>query len=122
MEATMGAFRKAPVYEEHRQDRFGVTIAVAILVRLEGESIPHKLEVERWVHEIDASIVQIFGADEHTPVGIAIRATERSGKIVAANLILDAAVSCPAQFERSQDERPTRTIADFDTPRGGITN
>jgi hypothetical protein len=64
----------------------------------------------------------VFGADERTPVGIAIRATERTDKQATANLILDAAVDCPAQFERSQDQRPVQTIAEFDTPRGGITN
>jgi hypothetical protein len=58
----------------------------------------------------------------HTPVGVAIRASERTDKQATANLILDAAVDCSAHFERSRDERPTRTIADFDTSSGGVTN
>jgi hypothetical protein len=105
----------------HQKDGFGVTIAVAIVLRLDGR-IPPKIDVERWVQEIDNVILPLFGADENTPVGIAIRATERTDKQATANLILDAAVDCPAQFERSQDERPTCTIANYDTPGGGITN
>jgi hypothetical protein len=84
--------------------------------------IPSTIDVERWVQEIDRRILPVFSTDENTPVGIAIRATERTDKRTSANLLLDAAVDCPAQFERSQDERPVRTIADFDIPRGGIRN
>ena len=105
----------------HQEDGSGVTIAVAIVLRVPG-SIRSTIDVERWVHEIDKRIRRVFGADENTPVGIAIRASERTDKQTTANLILDAAVDCAAHFERSRDERPTRTIADFDTPRGGVTN
>ncbi|MBI2358755.1 MAG: hypothetical protein HYV04_07580 [Deltaproteobacteria bacterium] len=100
----------------------GVTVAVAVLVRLEDFRMPGKIDVERWVQQIDDKILPVFGADETAPVVIAIRATERSGKQIAANLILDAAVDCPAQFERSKEERPRRTIADYDAPRGDISN
>lgn len=113
------AFIAAPYHQE--EDGSGVTIAVAIVLRLHGP-IPSKIDVESWVQEIDKRILPVFGADENTPVGIAIRATERTDKQATANLILDAAVDCSAHFERSRDERPTRTIADFDTPRGGVTN
>jgi len=105
----------------HQKDGFGVTIAVALVLRLTGP-IPPKIDVERWVQKIDDRILEVFGADANTPVGIAIRATERTDRQATANLILDAAVGCPAQFERSQDERPTRTLANYETPRGGITN
>ncbi|MBI3049073.1 MAG: hypothetical protein HYY76_12270 [Acidobacteria bacterium] len=115
----MARFGGAHVWEVDRWE--GVTVAVAMLVRLQVR-MPGKIDVERRVQEIDDKILEVFGADETAPVGIAIRATERSGKQIAANLILDAAVDCPAQFERSKEERPRRTIADFDTPRGGITN
>jgi hypothetical protein len=102
-------------------DQYGFTIAVALLLRIEGQ-IPQLIDVERWVKEIDAAIIPLLGADANTPVGVAIRVSERSGKRIAEDLVLTAAVACPAQFERSRDERPTRTIANFDAPRGGITN
>jgi len=112
------AFTTAPYREE---DGSGVTIAVAIVLRLPGP-VRSAIDVERWVHEIDRRIRRVFGADEDTPVGMAIRATERTDKQTASNLILDAAVDCSTNFERARGERPTRTIADFDMPRGGITN
>ena len=114
----MAAYLRAPYYVE---DRFGVTIAVALVLRIEGR-LPHKIDVERWVHEIDALIVPLFDADPETPVGIAIRVSERDGKRIAEDLILDAAVACPTYFERARDEREIRTIAHFDAPRGRVTN
>ncbi len=109
----------APYREE---DRTGVTIAVAVLLRIDGGRMPFAIDVEKWVQEIDAALIPVFSADETTPMGVAIRVSERDGKQIPANLILDAAVACPAHFERSQDETPARTVAHFDTPRGGITN
>jgi hypothetical protein len=108
----------AVVAPYHQKDGFAITIAVALLIRIDGRT-PFAIEIERWVQEIDDRILEVFGADENTPVGVAIRATERTDRQATANLILDAAVGCPAQFERSQDERPTCTIANFDTPSGG---
>src|SRR5258705_4226658 len=99
----------AVVAPYHQKDGFGVTIAVAIVLRLDGP-IPPEIDIKGWVQGIDDKILEVFGADENSPVGVAIRATERTDKRATANLILDAAVDCPAQFERSQDERPTRTI------------
>jgi len=96
-----------------------VTVAVAILLRIEGP-IPHRIEVERWVREIDVAIGPMLGAGESSPVGITIRFTERNDKRIAANLILDAAVACPSYFERSEVER--RTVAHFDAPPGAIAN
>lgn len=109
------------VAPQHQAEGFGLTIAVAIVLRLHGP-IPPKIEVDHWVHELEKNIVPVFGIDENTPVGIAVRATERTDKQATASLILDAAVACPAQFERSKEERPIRTIADFDAPKGSITN
>lgn len=106
----------APYYQE---DPAGVTIAVAVLVRLEGPMV-HESEIERWVHELDAALLLIFGGDENTPIGITIRATERTGKGIAEALMLNAAVACPAQLQRSTEEEPRRTIATFAKPEGGI--
>lgn len=41
---------------EQRKDEFGVTIAVAIVLRLHGP-IPPKIDAERWVQEIDSTIL-----------------------------------------------------------------
>ena len=116
------AYHSYIVAPYHQEEGSGVTIAIAIVLRLQGP-IPSRIDdVEPWIHEIDKRILPVFGADENTPIGIAIRATDRTDKQSTANLILDAAVDCSAHFEGSRDERPTRTIADFDAPRGGITN
>lgn len=109
------SLRRTPVYEE---DRCGVTIAVAVLLRIEGPR-PAPIDIERWVREIDATLLPLFGADSGTSVGITIRASERSGARVAEDLILNAAVACPTYFRRSQDERPTCTVAHFGAPPGG---
>jgi hypothetical protein len=111
-------FRIAPVHEPASE---GVTIAVAMLIHLTGRAVPAKIDVDRWVQEIDDKILRVFNA-EAAPVGIAIRATERAGKRIADSLILDAAIACPAQLERSQAERPVRTVAEFGTPKGDIAN
>jgi hypothetical protein len=112
------SFRRAPVYEE---DRCGVTIAVAVLLRIEGPR-PGPIDIGRWVHEIDATLLPLLGAKAETCVGITIRASERSGARVAEDLILNAAVACPTYFKRAQDETPTRTVAHFARPQGGVTN
>jgi hypothetical protein len=31
-------------------------------------------------------------------------------------------VACPTYFKRAQDETPTRTVAHFARPQGGVTN
>jgi hypothetical protein len=41
---------------------------------------------------------------------------------IPGNLALHAALACPDHFERSQRERPARTVAEFDIPYGGVTN
>ena len=105
----------------YAEDRTGVTIAVAVLVKIQGPT-PTPSDVERWVKEIDAAIQPLFHVDADTPVGIGIRVTERSGKRIAENLILDAAVDCPASFRRAEAEKPTRTVAHFGKPQGDITN
>ncbi len=74
------------------------------------------------VPEIDAAIAPMLGADADTPIGITIRVTESSGKRIAGDLILDAAVDCPAYFRRAEEETPTRTVAHLDKPPGGIIN
>jgi hypothetical protein len=78
--------------------------------------------VERCVQQIDATLLPLLGADENTPVGITIRFSERSGKRIAENLILDAAVDCPRHLERAKDEKPPRTVAHFTAPPGDIIN
>ncbi len=112
----MASFQRAAYHDE---DQSGLTVAVALLVRVEG-SIVDRFDVDRWVRALDATIRPMLGADANSPVGIAIRVTERSGKQVAENLVLDAAVACPTYFKRSQDE--ARTVAHYAMPRGGITN
>jgi hypothetical protein len=102
----------------HVQDRFGVTIAVAVLLRIDGSI--RAIDIERLAHDLETTLVPLLGADEETPMGIAIRASEQRG--IAENLILDAAVACPSQFEHSQGDRPTRTVIHFGRPQGGITN
>ena len=105
----------------HVEDRTGVTIAVAVLLRIEGP-MPSRLDIERWVEELDAAIQPIFHVETETPVGITIRVTERSGKRLEEYLILDAAVACPTYFRRAEEETPARTVAHLDRPRGGIVN
>ena len=102
-----------------KEDQIGVTIAVAVLVRIQGPT-PDAIEVERWFHEIDATLGPILGADADSPVGIAIRSSERNGKEIAADLILNAALACPKYFARAQEEKPTRTVANFYEPPGGV--
>ena len=115
------AGRHAPTAPYYVEDQSGVTIAVAVLVRIQCPT-PAASDVERWVKEIDAAIQPVFHVEADTPVGIAIRVTERSGKRIAEDLILDAAVDCPAFFRRAEEEKPTRTVAHVDKPQGGITN
>jgi hypothetical protein len=110
--------RKASICEE---EQFGLTIAVALLLRIEGR-MPHRVDVERWARDLEAAIAPIFDVDAETPVGIALRVSERTSKGIAQDLILDAAVACPTYFERAQAERPTRTIAQYETKRSRVTN
>src|SRR6478672_2472189 len=112
-----GAYRAA----YHVEDRTGVTIAVAVLLRIQGP-MPSRLDMERWVEELDAAIQPIFHVETETPVGITVRVTERSGKRLAEDLVLDAAVDCPTYFRRAEEECPTRTVAHLDKPSGGIVN
>jgi hypothetical protein len=57
-------FRNAPVLEH---DHYGVTIAVAVLLRVQGPTTDAH-DIERWVHEIDAVLLPLLGADANTPV------------------------------------------------------
>jgi len=114
----MGIHAPAPYVVE---DRSGTTVAVAILFRVEGPE-PTKTDVEHWTRQLDAALPDLFGTDEKSPVGVVIRVTERRGRGVEENLILDAAVDCPRHFKRAEDEQPTRTVVHFDTPQGGVSN
>lgn len=105
----------------HQEGRSGVTVAVAILLRLKGP-MRDAVDVDRWTHEIDATLLPLLGANVASPMGIAISASERTARGIAEQLILDAAVACPARFGESQDARPVCTVADFSAPSGGITN
>jgi hypothetical protein len=109
---------RAPYYAE---DKASVTVGVAVLLKLEGEAFSRP-DMKQLIRELDVAIRAVVGADDKTPIGIALRITERSGDNVAANLILDAAVDCPSYFKRAQAENPTRTVAHIDKPRGDITN
>jgi hypothetical protein len=103
------------------EDRSGITVAVAIVFRIDGPT-PTKTDVEQWVRQLDAALPDLFGTDACSPVGVAIRVTERRGRGVEENLILDAAVDCPRHFKRAEDEQPTRTVVHFDAPPGNVTN
>jgi hypothetical protein len=111
-------FVTVPYWEESRTV---LTVAVAVLVRLDAQT-PTTTDVEAWVRQIDEAMIRVFNGDETTPIGVAIRASTRDEKRVPANLILHAALACPDHFERSQRERPVRTVAEFDVPPGDITN
>jgi hypothetical protein len=98
---------KAPSVVEHRP---GVTIAVAVLVRIQRPS-PTQLDVEHWIKAIGAAMAPIFGVDAGMPAGITIRVTEQDGKGIAKDLILDAAADCPAYFRRAEGKTSTRAVA-----------
>ena len=53
------SIRVAPGYEE---DESGVTIALALLLRVEG-ALRDVVHVERWVHEIEATLLPLLGAE-----------------------------------------------------------
>jgi len=109
------------LYAPQRQDdEAGVTIAIAIVLRV--RSLPSTIQVERWIDQIDEAVLPVFDADETTPMGVAIRATERTDKQTTASLVLDSAVDCARHFERSKDERPVRTIAEFAVKAGRVAN
>ena len=111
-------FVTVPYREESRT---ALTVAVAVLVRLDAHT-PTTTDVEAWVRQIDDALIRLFNGDETTPIGVAISASMRDEKQVPANLVLHAALACPDHFERSQRERPIRTVAEFDAPSGNITN
>jgi hypothetical protein len=100
---------KASYYVD--DNRSGVTIAVAVLVRIERQA-PSQHDVERWIKAISAAMAPIFGVETAVPAGITIRVTEQDGKGIAKDLILDAAADCPAYFRRAEGETSTRAIAD----------
>jgi hypothetical protein len=95
---------KTPDDVEHRP---GVTVAVAVLVRIQQPS-PTQLDVEQWIKAIGAAMAPIFGVDAGMPAGITIRVTEQDGKGIAKDLILDAAADCPAYFRRAEGNTSTR--------------
>jgi hypothetical protein len=98
---------KASYYVDNRS---GVTIAVAVLVRIERQA-PNQHDVERWIKAIAAAMAPIFGVEAGVPAGITIRVTEQDGKGIAKDLILDAAADCPAYFRRAEGETSTRAVA-----------
>jgi hypothetical protein len=91
-------------------DNRPVTIAVAVLVRIERQA-PTQLDVEHWIKAIGTAMAPILGVEAGMPAGITIRVTEQDGKGIAKDLILDAAAECPAYFRRAAAETPTRAVA-----------
>jgi hypothetical protein len=105
----------------HQESRIALTVAIAVLVRLDPD-MPDTTDVEEWVRQIDDAIIRVFNGDAKTPIGVAISASLGDERQIPAHLVLHAALACPDHFERSQRQRPVRTVAEFDVPRGGITN
>jgi hypothetical protein len=96
---------RAPYYIE---DRSGTTVAVAVLVRIDRPM--HHIDIQKIARDLDAAVVSSVGADENTAIGVVVRVSDRGGKKITGNLVLDAAVACPAEFERSQNARPRRSV------------
>jgi hypothetical protein len=97
----------APDVHEDRSG--GVTIAVAMLLRIQRET-PTERDVEQWVQKIDAAMAPVFGADANSPVGITIRVAGKSGQRITEDLILGAAEDCATYVRRARQEEPTRTV------------
>jgi ATP-dependent Zn protease len=104
----------APYVHEDRSG--GVTIAVAMLLRTQRETLTER-DVEQWVQKIDAAMAQVFGVDANTPVGITIRVAGKSGQRITEDLILGAAKDCATCVRRAREEEPTRTVDAHRTTR-----
>src|SRR5262249_54949675 len=109
------SLRVVPVVEEAQ---LGVTIAIAILLRIEGGWLG-LTDVEQWKHDIEATLLPLLGANGTTPAGVAIRTSDRDRAGVAEALILNAAVDCQIYFTRARQEEPTCTVVHTAAPSEG---
>src|SRR4029077_6405764 len=97
-----------PYVQEDRSG--GVTIAVAMLIRIQRER-PTEGDVEQWVKKIDAAMAPVFGVDANTPMGITVRVAGKSGQRITEDLIFGAAEDCATCVLRAREEKP-RTVDD----------
>ncbi len=114
--AAKGIMPRLAAPDVHEDRSGGVTIAVAMLLRIQRET-PTERDVEQWVQKIDAAMAPVFGADANSPVGITIRVAGKSGQRITEDLILGAAEDCATYVRRARGAEPTRTVHDHRTTR-----